>query len=303
MEKHSHEHHHHHDISSISKNKLFFVIIFNFIIALAEVIGGSISGSLSLISDALHNLSDTASLILSYVSIKISEKPKNKAKTYGYKRANILAAFINSAALIGISIFLGVQALEKLTSLKKINANIVIVVALIGLLGNFLSVIILKKGAEKSLNVRSSYLHMLSDAMASLAVIISGVFIKYFAIYWIDSVLTIFINMLILKSSYNILKESINILMQTTPVNLDMDDVKEQLLKIKEIKGVHHFHIWTLDENNIVLEGHIEIDDILVSETRAISDKIEHILNEDFHITHVVIQFESTSCEDNICKI
>ncbi|MCR6699571.1 cation diffusion facilitator family transporter [Escherichia coli] len=159
MEKHSHEHHHHHDISSISKNKLFFVIIFNFIIALAEVIGGSISGSLSLISDALHNLSDTASLILSYVSIKISEKPKNKAKTYGYKRANILAAFINSAALIGISIFLGVQALEKLTSLKKINANIVIVVALIGLLGNFLSVIILKKGAEKSLNVRSSYLN------------------------------------------------------------------------------------------------------------------------------------------------
>ncbi|NYC93510.1 cobalt-zinc-cadmium efflux system protein [Clostridium acetobutylicum] len=154
MEKHSHEHHHHHDISSISKNKLFFVIIFNFIIALAEVIGGSISGSLSLISDALHNLSDTASLILSYVSIKISEKPKNKAKTYGYKRANILAAFINSAALIGISIFLGVQALEKLTSLKKINANIVIVVALIGLLGNFLSVIILKKRCGEKLKCK-----------------------------------------------------------------------------------------------------------------------------------------------------
>ena len=144
-------HDHHHDISTVSKSRLVFVIIFDFIIALAEVIGGLISGSLSLISDAIHNLSDTASIILSYVSIRISEKPKSKTKTYGYKRANILSAFVNSAALIGIAIYLVIEAIRRFTSPTPIEGNTVIIVAVIGLLGNLFSVLLLKKGAKENL--------------------------------------------------------------------------------------------------------------------------------------------------------
>lgn len=301
--RHAHGHHHHHDVSSMNKGRLFFVIIFNFIIALAEIIGGAISGSLSLISDAIHNLSDTASLILSYVSIKISEKPKSKTKTYGYKRANILSAFINSTSLIGISLFLVVEAVRKFVAPQHINGNTVIIVAIIGLLGNSFSAIFLKQGSKDSINIKSSYLHMLSDALSSVAVIIAGIIIKYSSIYWIDPILTILINIVILKSSYEVLKESIDILMQGTPVDINIDELEKELLTMKGIKGVHHIHIWRLDENNNIFEGHIQIQDMLISESKNVSDKVQYILKEHFDINHIVVQFESDNCNEDNCKI
>lgn len=301
MDAHNHNHH---DISSMNKQRLFFVIIFNLLISLAEVIGGTLSRSLSLISDAVHNLSDTASLVLSYISIRIAEKPKNNTKTYGYKRANILSAFVNSASLIGISIFLVIEAIRKFISPQKINANTVIIVAIIGLLGNSFSVLFLKKGSEDNINIKSSYLHMLSDALSSAAVIIAGFIIKYFSIYLIDSLLTIFINIVIVKSSYEVLKESIDILMQGTPENINLDQIKNELLKIPDIEEIHHVHIWRLDENNIVFECHIKIQDMLISQSRTISDKVNHVLMEHFNITHTVVQFENIKCsDDGSCKI
>lgn len=302
----SHEHghnHHNQDVSSMNKGRLVTVIIFNFIISFAEVIGGIISGSLSLISDAIHNLSDTASLILSYISIKISEKPKSKTKTYGYKRANILSAFINSASLIGISIVLVVEAIRKFVTPQHINGNTVIIVAIIGLLGNSFSALFLKQGSKSSINIKSSYLHMLSDALSSVAVIIAGIVIKYFTIYWVDPILTIFINIVILKSSYGVLKESIDILMQGTPIDINIVAMEKDLLNIEGIKDVHHIHVWRLDENNNVFEGHIQVQDMLISESKPISDRVQHILMEHFHITHIVIQFESINCSQDDCKI
>ncbi|QAA32731.1 cation diffusion facilitator family transporter [Clostridium manihotivorum] len=301
--EHEHGHNHHHHVSSMNKGRLFAVIIFNLIISFAEVVGGVISGSLSLISDAIHNLSDTASLILSYISIKISEKPKSKTKTYGYKRANILSAFINSASLIGISIFLVVEAIRKFITPQHINGNTVIIVAIVGLLGNSFSALFLKQGSKNSINIKSSYLHMLSDALSSVAVIIAGIVIKYFTIYWIDPVLTIFINVVILKSSYGVLKESIDILMQGTPIDTNMEAMEKDLLNIEGIKGVHHIHVWRLDENNNVFEGHIQVQDMLISESKTISDRVQHILMEHFNITHIVIQFESINCNEDNCRI
>lgn len=308
-EHHEHDHnhykghHHHHDVSSMNKGKLLFVIIFNFIITLSEVIGGIVSGSLSLISDALHNLSDTVSIIISFVSIKISEKPKSKTKTYGYKRANILSAFINSAALIGISLFLAVEAVRKFISPQEVEGNTVIIVATIGLLGNLFSVLLLRKGAKESLNLKSSYLHLLSDTLSSVVVIAGGILIKLYSIYWIDPVLTVFINIIIFKSSYHVIKESIDILMQSTPMEINIDEVIEEVLSINGVKGIHHVHVWRLDEKNIILESHIEINDMLISETEEISHTIEHALKENFNITHSVIQFESSNCESNVCEI
>lgn len=307
MEKHNeviyHTHHHHHDSLPNNKKNLVIVIMFNLIITLTEIIGGIFSGSLSLISDALHNLSDTGTLILSYISIKISEKPKNKINTYGYKRANILSAFINAVSLICISIFLIIEALKKLTKLQHINGNVVIIVAIIGLLGNLFSTIMLKKGSKDSINIKSSYLHMLGDTLSSAVVIVAGIIIKYLSIYWIDPILTVLISILIIKSGFDILKESISILMQETPVNIDIDKVKAELLKIDEIKDVHHIHIWKLDENNIILEGHIQIQDMLISESEIIKNSIENILKEHFNISHSVIQFEDIKCDNSICKI
>lgn len=296
-------HHHDHDISNVSKGRLLFVIAFNLIITLSEVVGGILSGSLSLVSDAFHNLSDTVSIILSYAAIKIAEKPKDKKRTYGYKRANILSAFINSASLTGIAVFLIVEAIRRFTSPSPVVGNIVIIVAVIGLFGNLFSILLLKKGSKESMNIKSSYLHLLSDTLSSVAVIVSGILIRFAGIYWIDPVMTVLINIVILRSSYSVLKESISIFMQSTPVDIDIDEVCMSLGSIGEVKGAHHIHVWRLDENNTVFEGHVQIDDMPVSQSAEISEKIQHMLEERYKINHAVIQFESTDCQDGVCSI
>lgn len=288
---HNHAHHHHHDVSKMNISKLFFVIVFNLIITLAELIGGLISGSLSLLSDALHNLSDTAAILLSYVSMRIASRPISKERTYGYSRANILSAFVNASILIGISGYLFVEAFKKFINPRPIEGNIVIVVAVIGLLGNLLSVLLLRKGSKNNINMRSSYLHLLSDTFSSVAVIISGILIKYTNIFWIDPILTVFINILIIKSSYAVLKESIQILMESAPEGLDIEEVIKELKEIEGIKAISHIHIWRLDEDNINLEAHIQTDDMLISETQKIYNKINHHLHEHFDINHTIIQF------------
>lgn len=301
---HSHSgHQHDHDISHVSRFRLLFVIIFNFVITLSEIIGGLLSGSLSLVSDAFHNLSDTVSIVLSYAAIRISEKPKDKKRTYGYKRANILSAFINSASLTGISVFLMVEAIRRFANPSPIEGNIVIIVAVIGLFGNLFSILLLKKGSKESMNIKSSYLHLLSDTLSSVAVIVSGLLIRFAGVYWVDPVMTVLINVVILRSSYSVLKESISIFMQSTPVSIDIDEVCSSLGNIEEVKGVHHIHVWRLDENNIVFEGHVRIEDMLVSQSAAISERIQHLLEEQFRINHVVIQFESIMCQDGVCRI
>lgn len=298
-----HSHNHNHDISNLSGAKLFLVIILNLIITLAEVIGGIFSGSLSLISDALHNLSDTAAIALSYFSIRISKRPKSKTKTYGYKRANILSAFINSAALVGISIYLFIEALKKFIEPTTVQGNTVITVAIIGLLGNLFSVLLLSKGSKENINLKSSYLHLLSDTLSSVVVIFSGLLIKYFNAYWTDPVFTIIINIMILRSSYGVLKESIDILMQSTPIGIDIDNLIKDLLEIDLIKQVHHVHIWRLDDQTINLEAHIRIDDMLVSETKIIYKNIILFLYEKYSINHCVIQFETELCDLEHCDI
>lgn len=295
--------HHNHDIANVSKSRLLFVIVFNFIITFSEIIGGLLSGSLSLVSDAFHNLSDTVSIILSYASIKIAEKPKDKKRTYGYKRANILSAFINSASLTGIAVFLMVEALRRFANPSPVAGSIVVIVAIIGLLGNLFSMLLLKKGSRESMNIRSSYLHLLSDTLSSVAVIVSGFLIRFTGIYWVDPVMTVLINIIILKSSYSVLKESISIFMQSAPVDIDIDDICESLGNIKEVKGAHHIHIWRFDESNIVFEGHVRIEDMPVSRSAEISGSIQHMLEEKYKINHTVIQFESAACQDGVCRI
>lgn len=302
---HNHNHGHDHEIvtSAMSKGKLMLVILFNLIISIAEIIGGIISGSLSLISDAIHNFSDTISIILSYVSIRISEKPKDKRKTFGYKRANIITAFINSAALIGIAVYLMIEAVNKFMHPTEISGNIVIIVAVIGLLGNLFSVIILRKSAKQSINIKSSYLHLISDTLSSVAVIISGIIIRFSSIYWVDSLLTILINIVILRAAFLILKDSIHILMQGAPLGIDTEQIIDELTNIDEVRDIHHLHVWKLDENDIILESHVKVDDMMISDTSKILKEIQLKLHEKYGINHIVLQFETTACSDEVCKI
>lgn len=297
-DENDHEHEHNHvDVTKISATKLFWVIVLNFGITLAEIIGGIVSGSLSLISDALHNFSDAIAVIISYIAVKLSAKKVSPEHTFGLKRSEILAAFINASVLVGVSCYLFYEAVIKFIQPEEIHGSVMLIVAILGLLGNVLSIFFLGGHSEENMNIKSAYLHMLSDAVSSVAVILGALGIIFFKIYWIDPVLTVIIALYVLRESFKILKRSTHILMQGAPLDISVEVIKEELETIEYIDNVHHIHLWALDEKNIFLEAHVELPEMNLSKTCAIKTKIDEKLKM-FRITHCTIQFETSVCNE-----
>lgn len=300
MSKHKHELNesgHTHDVTSLSGRKIFWVTLLNATITVAEIIGGILSGSLALLSDAVHNLSDTVAIALSYYANKIAQKPKDAKKTYGYKRAEILSAFINSAVLLAISIVLIFEAIKRLKSPESINGTLMITVALIGLSANFISVYLLEKDSHQNLNIRSSYLHLLSDTVSSVGVVAGGIAIKIWGIVWIDPLITVLISLYMLKATWQVIRKTVDILMQSSPL-LDYEAIKRDIEGIDKVNNIHHVHCWMSNEKTIYFEAHVDIEDMLLSETESIYDKIEYYLKERYDINHITLQAEVDKCPD-----
>ncbi len=300
MSKHKHEHNeggHTHDVSSLSGKKIFWVTILNATITVAEIVGGILSGSLALLSDAIHNLSDTVAIALSYYANKIAQKPKDSKKTYGYRRAEILSAFINSAVLLAISIVLIFEAFKRLKSPESINGALMIIVALIGLIANFISVYLLEKDSHENLNIKSSYLHLLSDTVSSVGVVAGGIAIQLWGIVWIDPLITVLISLYILKATWKVIRKTVDILMQSSP-SLDYEAIKRDIEGISKVKNIHHVHSWMSDEKTIYFEAHIDMEDMLLSEAESICYEIEQYLKEHYDINHITLQAEVDKCPD-----
>jgi len=299
---HNHSHHHHHSPTEEFSNtgRLFWSIILNFLISLFQIMGGIFSGSLALISDALHNLSDGVAILISYAAIRISKRPTTEKYTFGLKRAEILAATINSGVLIGISFFLFIEAYKRLVNPEPtaIQSDIVIAVATIGLIANILVILLLRTGSKKNMNIRAAYMHMLSDALTSFAVILGGLAIYFFQIFWVDAWLTILISLYLLKESFEIIKEATNVLMMGAPDTISIENIQKELEMISGISNIHHVHIWKLNDQDIHFEAHIDVpEDMKVCETTTISNMIEKKLEERYQITHVTLQFENAKCK------
>ncbi len=308
MDEHKHEHNHSesvhsHDVSNLSGKKIFWVTILNATITVAEIAGGLISGSLALLSDAVHNLSDTIAIALSYFANKIAQKQKDAKKTYGYKRAEILSAFVNSVVLLAISVVLIFEAFKRLQSPEKINGTLMITVAFIGLVANFISVYLLEKDSHENLNIKSSYLHLISDTVSSVGVLLGGIAIKIWGIVWIDPLITVLISLYILKETWHVIKKTIDILMQSS-APLDYESIKKDIEAIEKVNNIHHVHSWMSNEKTIYFEAHIDMEDMKISEVELIYDKIEHYLKEHYGISHITLQAEVNKCYDkNIFKI
>ena len=287
---HNHGHHH----PTITGKNLLISIVLNIIITIAQLIGGFISGSLALISDAVHNFSDVISLIISYVANLLAHRKKRtKTSTFGYKRAEIIAAFINATSLIIVGLFLGYEAIIRFNDTVEIKSDLVIWLALLGILANGFSVLLLKKDAAHNINMKSAYLHLLVDMLTSVAVFIGGLLMKYYQIYWIDAMLTLLISIYLIYISWEILLKSIRILMLFAPEHIKIDDVADEVLKVKGIKNIHHVHIWQLNDEGSHLEAHIEFtEDIKLSEFDIICEKIEQNLLKKFQINHCNFQPE-----------
>lgn len=287
------------DIEKKEGKHLFITILLNFVISIAEIIGGIFSNSLALISDAFHNLSDGLAVLITYIAVKISRKDSNIRKTFGYKRIQILAALFNSVVLIVISIFLLYEAYKRFMQPEPVKSEIMFIVAFIGLLANFAGVYLLRRHSNRNINIKSAYLHLIGDTLASVAVIIGGILIYFFEIYWIDPLVTILISLYIIKATVSILTETYNILMQGTPKDINILDIKYEIENLSEVKDIHHVHAWNLSDKEIHFEAHVDLnDDISISESEKVLRKIEKVLQNKYGIYHVTLQMEFNFCDD-----
>ncbi|RLD38099.1 MAG: cation transporter [Bacteroidetes bacterium] len=289
-----HKHHHH----EVNDKNLGWSIALNVLITLAEAIGGIISGSMALVSDATHNFSDVLSLIISYIANKLTKREATNSHTYGFKRSEIIAAFINSSTLIVLAIFILFEGVQRFFYPIKIAADWVIWLAIASIAVNGLSVLFIRKDAKNNMNIKSAYLHLFSDMLTSIAVLIGGLAMKYMQWYWIDAVFSIAIAGYLLYSSLGIFKSALRIIMQFTPENIDVDLVVKTIENLKEVKNVHHVHIWQINEHDIMFEAHIDVlENINISDFEKTLIKIKAALLP-FNIQHTTIQPEF-SVSDN----
>lgn len=288
---HHHSHGHHHGASN--QKNLLWTTLLNVVITAAEIVGGLLSNSLSLLGDALHNLSDAVAVFIAYLANRISNKASTPSKTFGYKRIEILAAMFNSVVLIAICIFLFVEAVKRFSHPEEVKGTLMFIIATIGLVANLIGVMLLKKGAHENLNVRAAYLHLLGDTLSSVLVIISGILIIYLKWYWVDPLITIIIGLYITKETFDILRQTINILMQFAPEGINIFDIKREIETLPQISNVHHVHVWCLNDNQVHFESHIDLkEDLLNSETDNIRSEVSDLLHDKFGITHSTLQFE-----------
>jgi cobalt-zinc-cadmium efflux system protein len=278
---------------NVTGRNLILSIFLNVLISIAQLVGGIVSGSLALISDALHNFSDVLSLIFSLIAHKLSRRKASVSQTFGFKRAEILAAFINASTLIIVAFILIYHAALKLFNPEPIDSILVIWLALLGILVNGFSVLLLRKDAAHNLNMKSAYLHLLTDMMASVAVLTGGLLMKFYSIYWVDSVLTMVIAIYLIIVGYDLFWKSTKMLMLFTPDSVDIKEIIREVHKIPRVGKLHHIHVWHLNEEELHLEAHLDCsEDIKMSDFNDLLHQIEEVLYEKFNINHVNIQPE-----------
>lgn len=279
--------------------------MFNLGITAAEVVGGLISGYLALLADAVHNLSDVAALGLAWLGVKGSQKPASKKSTYGYKRIEVMTAFISAVALVVIAIFILVEAYQRLLHPQPItDPAIFLSVAVIGLIGNLISIRLLHSEKGKSLNMKTAFLHMAYDAVSSVVVIVCGLAIWLTGWYTIDVILTSAIAVMIFWSSYLVIKEAVLIFLEAVPEGIDFDSVLKALLEVPKVRDIHDLHIWSLSSHEVALSCHVAIEEKDFQDGPDIIVEINRMLKERFSIGHGTIQIEKheRSRPDLLCR-
>ena len=279
------------ETENVSTVRFFWVTFLNVLITVVEILGGLLSGSLALLSDAFHNLSDSASIVISYIAQRIAIKPETPQRTFGYRRAEILSALLNAGLLIVIALFIVIEAVKRFMHPDHVNGDIMTVVAVVGLLANFISAGLLHAGSRHSLNIKATYLHILADGLSSIGVVITGIILIFWHVKWLDPVVSVLVALYIAYEALPIIQKTINILMQAAP-DIDYDAIKKDITSIPQVNSVHHVHAWRVDDHHTMFSAHINCDDIKLSEVEPIYRQISKLLQDKYHISHVTIQAE-----------
>ena len=296
---HSHAGHHH---ASVSR-KLTIATAANVVVVVVEIAIGLYAGSLALVGDALHNLTDVAALVIALVAVRLERRTPTREKSFGYQRAGILAAFVNAGLLVAFTLFLFRESWSRLQNPHEVHTTAMLIMATIALLVNAATALSIHHESREDVNVRGAFVHMIGDAVSSTGIIVAALLIRITGSTMWDALVTMFIALLILWSSYGVLRESMNLLLEGTPAGIDPAQVTQSLGGIDGIQGVHHLHIWALGPSSPALSCHIMVGDVPVKTTARLLEEITSMLAREYRIAHATVQFEFAECaaDDPYC--
>ncbi len=287
-------HHHHGDPSEIGERRLWWAVGANILLTLAQVVGGLISGSLSLIADALHNFSDAASLLIALVAIRIGRRPPDQFKTFGYKRAETIAALINLTTLIIIGLYLCYEALLRFITPEPIEGWMVVIVAGVALVVDVFTALLTYSQSKSSMNIKAAFLHNVTDALASVGVIITGSLILLYGWVWTDAAMTLIISGYVLWQGITQIPKVIHLLMEGTPEGIEIEEVITAMKSEIGVSDVHHVHLWQLDEHRNALEAHIVLSEGV--DMDDLKHQLKKMLHDRYEIEHSTLEFENKNC-------
>lgn len=294
---HTHSHSHFGDLASQTTSRLALSLGLTSVFVIIEIIAGIFGNSLALLTDAAHNFTDVIALGLSWYAVKVAAQPAHAGKTFGYHRVGILVALVNSTTLVLIALGIFYEAYHRFISPSEVNAPVLIGVGIIAFMINAGTAWLVKSGSEHDLNLRSTFLHLMGDVMSTLGAVIAGVIIYFTSWNWLDPFISVLIGIFILWNAWGILRQSIHILLESTPENIDVNSLINDLLQVDGVRDVHDLHIWSINENLLALSAHVTTDDILVSAGLPVQQKVNELLAHKYNIQHATLQLECEGCE------
>ena len=297
-----HSHDHAHDATNVSDGALLWAVALNIGLSVFEAIGGVLAGSVALLADALHNFNDCAALFITYIARKISRRRANERFTFSYRRAELIGAMINLTALILVGLYLSYEAIRRIAQPEPLSGGWMMAAAVVALIVNIATAWFLWAMSKGSLNVRASFVHNLTDALASLAVLAGGAAVYFLGWEWVDPVLTLLIAGYILYLSAGMLRRTAVILMEGTPPDLDLHALRRAVKACPDVADLHHVHAWELDEDHRALEAHVVVRPDALPRLEAIKSTVKTLLAERFSIQHSTLELEiagETGCGDD----
>ena len=301
----THQHSNHNNAEASWGKRLVVSMVMNLIIPIVQIYGGIVAGSMALISDAIHNLSDFISLVINYAALIVGKRGPTQKNTFGFKRVEVLATVISVAILYGAGFYIAAEAWHRFREPQPIVGQLVIWIALLGFVGNIISALMLHAGSKVNLNMKSAFLHMLTDAFTSLGVVALGIVWLFKPWYWLDPLFSWIIVAMILYGGWGLLKDSILILMNATPHGIDLQEIQKALESIDGIKEIHDLHVWNPAAESIALAVHITVPDQMLGKVDELAQEVRLVLSQKFKIDHPTLQFESSTCNNGqlLCYI
>ncbi len=297
---HTHEHTHSGDLTRQTISRLALSLGLTLAFVFFELAAGIAANSLALLTDAAHNFTDVIALGLSWYAIRLATQPSNARKTYGYHRAGILVALINATTLVVISLGIFYEAWQRLLTPPQVQSGILIGVGLVAFIINLVTALLVKKGSEHDLNMRSAFLHLMGDVLSTIGAVVAGVIIYFTGANWLDALVSVFIAILILWNAWGILRETIDILLEATPRDVDMSAMLRDVLQVKGVLGVHDLHVWSISSSLRTMSAHILTDDISISNGAAIQTAINALVAQRYNIVHATLQLECSGCAPDL---